>query len=102
MKRPPLRGPFVFDADRNYLVGVVAVVEVLVVVVEVVAVLVVAVPVVAVPVVPVSCTTAGASDFVSVVVVVVSFFWQPTAKPMLMTATRPRVWNFFINLISFF
>jgi hypothetical protein len=80
-------------------------VTVLVVVVVVsVDVVVVAVPVVAVPVavVPVSSTTAGASVVVVVSVVVCSAFLQPVRRAVPRTAARPRVQNFFINLISFF
>jgi len=79
----------------------VTIVVVVVVVVPVVVVPVVVVPVVVVAVVPVSCTTAGASVFVSLVVVVVSFL-QPEARATPMTATQARDRNFFINLISFF
>lgn len=52
--------------------------------------------------VPVSSTTAGASVWVVVSVVVVSFFWQPVESATAAMAARPRVRNFFINLISFF
>ena len=51
--------------------------------------------------VPVSSTTAGASVCVVVSVVVVSFFWQPVESATAAMAARPRVRNFFINLISF-
>jgi hypothetical protein len=50
---------------------------------------------------PVSSTTAGASVWVVVSVVVVSFFWQPVESATAAMAARPRVRNFFINLISF-
>jgi hypothetical protein len=73
--------------------------------VPVVAVVVVVVSVVVVAVVaadPVSSTTAGASVCVVVSVVVVSFFWQPVESATAAMAARPRVRNFFINLISFF
>jgi hypothetical protein len=79
--------------------------------VVVVAVVVVSVPIVPVPVVvvvavvPVSSTTAGADSVwvvVSVVVEVVSFFWQPVVSAIAATAAKPRVRNFFISLISFF
>jgi hypothetical protein len=65
---------------------------------------VVAVPVVVVAVaaVPVSSTTAGCSLVVGVSEVVCSFFWQPVTSAVPKTATRPRVTNFFISLISFF
>jgi hypothetical protein len=74
-------------------------------VVEVMVVPVISVPVpimVEVEVVPVSCTTAGCSLVVVVVVSVSSFFLQPAASATPRTATRPRVTNFFISLISFF
>ena len=70
-------------------------VEVVVVSVVVVAVLLVA------DADPVSSTTAGASVWVVVSVVVVSFFWQPVESATAAMAARPRVRNFFINLISF-
>lgn len=70
-----------------------------VVAVEVVVVSVLVVAVVAA--VPVSSTTAGASVWVVVSVVVVSFFWQPVESATAAMAARPRVRNFFINLISF-
>jgi hypothetical protein len=38
---------------------------------------------------------------VVVSVVVVSFFWQPVESATAAMAARPRVRNFFINLISF-
>jgi hypothetical protein len=50
---------------------------------------------------PVSSTTAGASVWVVVSVVVVSFFWQPVESATAAMAAKPRVRNFFINLISF-
>jgi hypothetical protein len=79
-------------------------VVVVVVSVDVVAVAVDCVPVVAVlvAVVPVSSTTAGASVVVVVSVVVCSAFLQPVRRAVPRTAARPRVQNFFINLISFF
>jgi len=76
-------------------VPVVVAVEVLVDSVVVVAVLLVA------DADPVSSTTAGASVWVVVSVVVVSFFWQPVESATAAMAARPRVRNFFINLISF-
>jgi hypothetical protein len=89
-------------------VEVVEVVVVVVPIVEVPVVEVMVVPVISVPVpiivevVPVSCTTAGCSLVVVVVVSVSSFFLQPAASATPRTATRPRVTNFFISLISFF
>jgi hypothetical protein len=62
---------------------------------------VVAVVVVVVAAVPVSSTTAGCSLVVGVSEVVCSFFWQPVTSAVPKTATRPRVTNFFISLISF-
>jgi hypothetical protein len=65
---------------------------------------VIAIPVVVVAVaaVPVSSTTAGCSLVAGVSDVVCSFFWQPVTSAVPNTATRPRVTNFFISLISFF
>jgi hypothetical protein len=73
-----------------------------VVAVVVVSVVVVVVVAVAVDVVPVSSTTAGASVVVVVSVVVCSAFLQPVKSAVPSTTARPRVQNFFINLISFF
>jgi hypothetical protein len=70
------------------------------VVVAVDVVVVPSVEVVVVAAVLVSSTTAGASVWVVVSVVVVSFFWQPVASAMAATAAKPRVRNFFINLFS--
>jgi hypothetical protein len=84
-----------------FVAGAVSVPVVVAVEVEVVlvSVLVVAVEVAADPV---SSTTAGASVWVVVSVVVVSFFWQPVESATAAMAAKPRVRNFFINLISFF
>jgi hypothetical protein len=71
------------------------------VVVAVDVVVVPSVEVVVVAAVLVSSTTAGASVWVVVSVVVVSFFWQPVASAMAATAAKPRIRNFFINLFSF-
>jgi len=115
-QKGPLSGALRHDRrKKTYFffvsVEVVVLVSVLVVVVAVAgAVLVVAVISVPVPivvvviVVPVSCTTAGCCDSVVVVVSVVvsSFFLQPVASATPRTATRPRVTNFFISLISFY
>jgi len=76
----------------SYFTGVVVAGAVSVLVEFVVVVSVVAVPVDAA--VPVSSTTG-------VSVVVVSFFWQPVESATAAMAARPRVRNFFINLISF-
>jgi len=77
-------------------------VVVAVVVVSVVVVVVDSVPVVVVDVVPVSSTTAGASVVVVVSVVVCSVFLHPAKRAVPSTTARPRVQNFFINVISFF
>jgi len=113
-ERPPFGGLRHDRRKKTYFffvsVEVVVLLSVLVVVAVPGAVLVVVVISVPVPivvdviVVPVSCTTAGAVDSVVVVVSVVvsSFYLKPVASATPRTATRPRVTNFFISLISFF
>jgi hypothetical protein len=96
---------FFVSVEVVVLLSVLVVVEVPGAVLVVMVIVSVPVPiVVVVAVVPVSCTTAGAVDSVVVVVSVLvsSFFLQPVASATPRTATRPRVTNFFISLISFF
>jgi hypothetical protein len=99
-------GPLGFRVfvETDYFEGVVVAVVVVAVVVMVVPVdsVPVAVVAVVVAVVLVSSTTAGASVVVVSAGAASSFFLQPVTSAVPSTATRPRVRNFFINLISFF